>query len=156
MKNGVECYKDFFPYFKTLKTNSAKYLRFIPSINLWKKVKKTMVLFFKFLWHPQSQQRICENMQYLFVLLECALTSQPQKRHCQICILKIDFFQRLMEGMNRRQRSQKTQTSLAVRRGTAKHFENSEWCSEASRYKASRSVQYISLILNWVKEFQTT
>ena len=34
----------------------------------------------------------------------------------------------------------KTQTSLAVRRGTAKHFENSEWCSEASRYKASRSV----------------
>ena len=27
-----------------------------------------------------------------------------------------------------------------MRRGTANHFENSEWCSEASRYKASRSV----------------
>ena len=24
MKNGVECYKDFFPYFKALKTNCAK------------------------------------------------------------------------------------------------------------------------------------
>ena len=23
MKNGVECYKDFFPYFKALKTNCA-------------------------------------------------------------------------------------------------------------------------------------
>ena len=26
MKNGVECYKDFFPYFKALKTNCASFL----------------------------------------------------------------------------------------------------------------------------------
>ena len=25
MKNGVECYKDFFPYFKALKTNCVKF-----------------------------------------------------------------------------------------------------------------------------------
>ena len=29
MKNGVECYKDFFPYFKALKTNCEDIVDFV-------------------------------------------------------------------------------------------------------------------------------
>ena len=75
------------------------------------------LLSFKYLRHPEPQQKFAE-IQYLSFLLECPLTSCSQVALSNI--LKIYFFQRLMDS--------------AVKRSTTKHFENSEWCSEASRY----------------------
>ena len=49
MKNGVECYKDFFPYFKALKTNcvmQSKGVRNLRSLLCYKTQQKSRLPYF--------------------------------------------------------------------------------------------------------------